>query len=49
MDMAIFNVQKGITPVLGNPKSWFLRCAYRLMVHYNCVKFRENISDVSDL
>ena len=40
-EMAIFNVQRAITP----PVLWFMCSAHRLIVLYICVKFGENISD----
>ena len=43
--MAIFNVQRAITPKVCNPELRFLRSARRLMVLNICVKFRENISN----
>ena len=39
--MAIFNVQRAITPKVCNPELRFLRSARRLMVLNICVKFRE--------
>ena len=43
VEMAIFNVQKAITPKVCNPELRFLRSAGLLMVLNICVKFRENI------
>ena len=43
VEMAIFNVQRGITPKVCNPELRFLRSARRLMVFNICVKFHENI------
>ena len=40
VEMAMFNVQKAITP-----KFWFMFSARCLMVLYIGVKFRENISN----
>ena len=41
--LAIFNVQRAITPKVCNPELRFLRSACRLMVRNICVKFHENI------
>ena len=41
VEMAIFNVQRAITPKVGNPKLCFM-CSALL---YICVKFLENISN----
>ena len=41
--MAIFNVQRAITPKVCNPGLQFLCSARRLMVLNICVKFHENI------
>ena len=45
VEMAVFNVQRTITPKLGKPKVWFNSSACCLMVLYIPVKFRENISN----
>ena len=45
VEMAMFNVQRAITPKLGKPELWFMCSAYCLIVLYSCVKFGENISD----
>ena len=45
VEMAVFYVQRVITPKLGCLKVWFMRSACRLIVLYNCVKFRLNISN----
>ena len=39
--MAIINVQRAITPKVGNRKLWFMCSAHRLVVLYIYVKFRE--------
>ena len=44
-EMAMFNVQRAITPKVGKPELRFMYSAGRLIVLYFCVKFRENISD----
>ena len=41
--MAIFNVQRAITPKVYNPDLRFLPSARPLMVLNICVKFHENI------
>ena len=46
VEMAIFNiynVQRALTPRVGQPKLWFLSSARRLMVLYICERFHENI------
>ena len=43
--MAMFNVQRAITPKVGKPQLWFMCSACCLIVLYTCVKFRENISN----
>ena len=43
VEMAIFIVQRAITPKECNPELRFLRSAGRLMVLNICVKFHENI------
>ena len=47
--MAIFNVQRAVTPKEGNPELWFMCSANRLMVLYIYVKFHETISDSVDM
>ena len=42
VEMAIFNVQRAITPKVCNPELLFLQSARRLMVLNFCVKFHEN-------
>ena len=44
VEMAMFNVQRAITPKVGQPELWFMCSAHCLMVFYICVKFHENIS-----
>ena len=41
--MAIFTVQRAITPKVCNPEFRFLCSAQRLMVLNICMKFHENI------
>ena len=43
VELAIFNVQRAITPKVCNPELRFLRSARRLMVLNICVKFHENV------
>ena len=43
VQMAIFNVQRAITPKVCNPELRLLRSAHRLMGLNICVKFHENI------
>ena len=43
--MAMFNVQRAVTPKVGKPELEFMCSARRLIVLYICVEFRENISD----
>ena len=43
VEMAIFNVQRAITPSKCNPELRSLRSAHRLVVLNICVKFHENI------
>ena len=45
VEMAIFNVQRAITPKVGKPELRVMSSARRLIVLYICEKFRENISD----
>ena len=45
VELAMFNVQRVITPKVGKPELWFMYSAHSLMVLYICVKFRENISN----
>ena len=46
VEMAMFNVQRAITPEVGKPELQFMCSARRLIVLYICVKFGGNISDV---
>ena len=39
VDMAMFNVQRPITPKEGKPELQFMCSAYHLIVLYVCVKF----------
>ena len=43
VEMVIFNVQRAITPKVGNPQLRFLRSACHLIMLNICVKFHENI------
>ena len=45
VEMAMFNVQRAITPKLGKPELRFMCSALPLIVLYIFVKFGENISD----
>ena len=45
VEMAMFNVQKAITPKAGKPELQFMCSAYCFIVLYICVKFHENILD----
>ena len=45
VEMAMFNVQRTITPKVGKPELQFMCSACCLIVLYTCVKFRENISN----
>ena len=45
VEIAIFNVQRAITPQVGKPELQFMCSACYFIVHYICVKFRENIFD----
>ena len=43
VEMAMFTVQRVITPQVGKPELRFMSSASCLIVLYICVKFRENI------
>ena len=43
--ITIYNVQRAVTPKVGNPKLWFLCSAPYIIVIYICTKFKENISN----
>ena len=45
VEMAMFNVQRAITPKVGKPELWFMFSACRLLLLYICVKLAENVSD----
>ena len=45
VEMAMFNVQRVITPKVGNPELRFMCSAHCLIMLYICVHFRENISN----
>ena len=44
-EMAMFKVQRAITPKVGKPELRFMSFACCLLVLYICVKFCESISD----
>ena len=44
-EMAMFNVQRVITPKVGKPELRFMCSAHLLIVFYIGVKFPENISN----
>ena len=43
VEMAMFNVQRAITPKVGKPVLWIMCPACHFILLYICVKFRENI------
>ena len=43
VEMAMFHVQRAITPKVGKSVLWLMCSAYRFIVLYICVKFCENI------
>ena len=45
VEMAMFNVQRAITPKVGKPELGFMCSACCLMVLHIYVKFRENITN----
>ena len=45
VEMAMFNVQRIVTPSVGKPELWFMCSAHHLKMLYISVKFRENISN----
>ena len=45
VEMAMFNVQRAITPKEGNRELLFMCSVCRFMVLYICVKFCENITN----
>ena len=45
VEMAMFNVQRAITPKVSKPELWFICSARRLIVLYIYMMFGENISD----
>ena len=45
VEIAMFNVQRAITPKEGNPELWFMCSTHCLLVLYIDVKFRENVSN----
>ena len=44
VEMAMFNVQRAITPRVGKPELRFICSARCLMMLYICMTFRENIT-----
>ena len=49
VEMAMFNVQRAITPKVGKPELWFMCSAHHLMVLYIGAKFCEISQTVSEL
>ena len=45
VEMAMFNVQRAITPKVGKPELWFMCSACCFKMFYICVKFCENITN----
>ena len=45
VEMAMFNVQRAITPQVGKPELWIMCSACHLIVLNMCVMFHENISN----
>ena len=45
VEMAMFNVQRAITPKVGKSELRFMCAARRLIVLYICMKFGKNIFD----
>ena len=43
VEMAMFNVQRKISPKVGKSELWFMCSALCFMVPYICAKFPENI------
>ena len=43
VEMAMFNIQRAITPKIGKPALRFMCSAHRLIVIYICLEFRENV------
>ena len=43
VEMAIFNIQRAITPKIGKPQLQFMCSARCFMVFNVCVKFHENM------
>ena len=44
VEMAMFNVQRKVSPKVGESELWFMCSTLCLMVRYICVKFPENIT-----
>ena len=45
VEIAMFSVQRAVTPKVGIPDLRFICSAHRLIVLYICIKFGENITD----
>ena len=45
VEMAMFNVQRAITPKVGKPELRFMCSAHCLIMLFICVKFPDTISD----
>ena len=45
VEMAMFNVQRAITPKIGKPELRFMWSAYCLIMLYICVTFHEIITN----
>ena len=45
VEIAMFNVQRAITPKIGKPELRFMCSVCRIIMLYICVKFCENTSD----
>ena len=45
VEMAMFSVQRTLTPKAGKTELWFMCSACHLIELYICLKFRENITD----
>ena len=43
--ITIYNVQRAVTPKVGNSELRFLCSAHQILVIYICIKFQENISN----
>ena len=45
VEVAIFNIQRAITPKVGKSELWLICSACCMMVLYICMKLRENITN----